>query len=383
MKTKIFLLFFIILSFSSCSKNNWQGTVERENGITIVSNPKTGAWENRKDFNIKFVKKDSIGKAEGPDEYLFAYIIDVAVNKQGEIYVADRQMNTIRKFDKAGKFLLSIGQKGKGPGEFESIKIISLDNSANLIVFDNMLGRISVFSEDGVFIRSKDNLIPNAWLSPAEIFLQNGYYIVFGKIRGKPALFHGFDKDWKHSFSFGDYEVIDNKEFEEHNLGFYPGFIFHRNDGSFLYTKYYYDNQIFVYQDTAQKKIIRRESDIQKPYEVTVMHDVQKAVNMQRDRKYDFYSFGRGIAFVGYSFQTSAGIFQLNDGKIANFIHIRKSKREREFGVELYDEAGKFLKYAKLGENTWFRILYKDEDDIFYTVDRKRFPKVMKFETRY
>ncbi|HDL19446.1 MAG TPA: 6-bladed beta-propeller [Bacteroidetes bacterium] len=380
MKKTILLFFLIIFSFSACSKQEWHGSVKKENGITIVSNPQTGAWEDRKDRNIKFVKKDSIGKPDGPDEYLFAYIVDIEVNRKGEIFVADRQMNNVRKFDQSGKFLLSIGQKGKGPGEFESIKIISLDNADNLLVFDNMLGRVSVFSADGAFLKSKDNLIPNSWISPAEIFVKGEYYIFFAKIRNRSGLFHGFDKNWHYSFSFGKYEFIDNKEFEEFNLGFWPGQCYSGNDGSIFYTKYYYDNRIFVYQDTVLKKIIRRDSDIKVPYEVTVMHDVKKAMDMQKDRKYDFYSFGQGIAFVGYSFQTSAGIFQLNDGRIVNFIHVRKSKQKREFGVELYDKTGKFLQYAKLGENTWYTIFCKDANDAFYTVDRKGFPKVLKFE---
>jgi len=130
-------------------------------------------------------------------------------------------------------------------------------------------------------------------------------------------------------------------------------------------------------------KIISRESDIKNPYEVQVFHDVEKVMDMQKDREYDFYSFGQGIAFVGNSSQNSLGLFQLSDGHIVNFLAIRKAKGIWEFGAELFDSAGKFLNYSKLGENLYYDVRRLDSNDLFYAIERKDYHKVIMFRLGY
>ena len=76
-------------------------------------------------------------------------------------------------------------------------------------------------------------------------------------------------------------------------------------------------------------------------------------------------------------------MFQLTDGKIVNFIEIRKSKEIREFGVELFDSTGIFLKYSKLGENLRYNIRCMDKNNLFYAIDRKEFSKVISFKLLY
>ena len=62
---------------------------------------------------------------------------------------------------------------------------------------------------------------------------------------------------------------------------------------------------------------------------------------------------------------------------------MRKSKDVRELGVELYDSEGRFLKYAKLGENLSYDIRCKDSSDLFYAIDRKEYHKVITFRLGY
>ena len=98
---------------------------------------------------------------------------------------------------------------------------------------------------------------------------------------------------------------------------------------------------------------------------------------------YDIKLFGRGIAFFGKCFQNSLGLFQLSDGHIVNFISTRKSKDVRDFGVELYDSEGRFLKYSQLGDNLNYDIRCKDSSDLFYAIDRKEYHKVITFRLGY
>ena len=382
-----FLLALVLLVSCKQQKAEWKATIEEVDGVTIVKNPKEGLWDSEEKANVTIIKKRQIGELDGPEEFIFDYISDVAVNSKGDIYVADRRLNEVRKFNKNGEYLLSLGRRGQGPGEFQSVKIVSVNSHNELIAFDNMLGRISIFSDKGELIKTTKKLIKDSWIEPSKIFSTDGNYVVFGKLDNSLKLFHEFGQDWNITESYIDYEFIDNKEFEELQQVFHPpGNCLFQDNGDILYTKYYYDNQILIYRNRELVKIIRRESDIKKPYEILVFHDVNKASNIQSDQKYqdyDFHSFGRGIAFFGKSFQNSLGIFQLSDGHIVNFLSVRKSKDIREFGVELFDSSGKLLSYSKLGENLYYDIRCMDSNDLFYAIERKDYHKVIMFRLGY
>lgn len=385
---KLFFMIIVLSLFVFCGpqKAEWGGTIEEVDGVTVVKNPKEGIWDSKENGDVTISQELKIGELDGPEEFLFVNIVDVAVNSKGDIYVADSRLNEIRKFNKGGEYLLTIGRAGQGPGEFQSVKILTINSRDDLIAFDARLGRISVFSDDGNHKKTTQQLMTDLWIEPSKIFVTNEGYVFFGKPIDSLKLFHEFDQEWNLTESYIDYEFIDNREFEELSLIFNPDNCFFQENGNILYTKYYYDNQILSYKNGELEKIIRREADIIKPYEIIVFHDVNKAMNMQKDPKYQDYDiqlFGRGIAFFGKSFQNSLGIFQLSDGHIVNFISIRKSKDVSELGVELYDSEGRFLKYSKLGENLYDDIRCKDSSDLFYAIDRKEYHKVITFRLGY
>jgi len=387
MKKLLFLIMiFFLFVFCGPQKAGWQGTIEKVDGVTIIKNPKEGIWDLKEIGDVTISQELKIGQLDGPEEFLFAGIADVAVNSKGDIYVADSRLNEIRKFDREGKYLLTIGRAGQGPGEFQSVSILTINGRDDLIAFDGRSDRISVFSDNGEHKKTIQQLMTDLSIAPSKIFVTNEGYVFFGKPINSLKLFHEFDQEWNLKESYIDYEFIDSREFEELSLIFNPGYCFFQENGNILYTKYYDDNQIFVYKNRALEKIIRRKADITKPYEILVFHDVNKAVNLQSDPKYQDYDiklFGRGIAFFGKCFQNSLGLFSLSDGHIVKFISTRKSKDLREFGVELYDSEGKFLKYSKLGENLHYDIRCKDSNDLFYAIDREEYHKVITFRLGY
>ncbi len=385
---KLFYLIIILFLFVYCGsqKTDWKGSIEKVDGVTVVKNPKEGIWDSKENGNVTISQELKIGELDGQEEFLFANIVDVAVNSKGDIYVADSRLNEIRKFDKGGEYLLTIGRPGQGPGEFQSVSILNVNSRDDLIAFDGRLGRISVFSDNGEHKKTTQQLMKDLLMDPSKIFVAEKGYVFFGKPINSLKLFHEFDQEWNLTESYIDYEFIDNREFEELSLIFNPDYCFFQENGNILYTKYNYDNQILSYKKGELKKIIRREADIIKPYEIIVFHDVNKAINMQSDPKYQDYDiklFGRGIAFFGKSFQKSLGLFQLSDGHIVNFISTRKSKDLREFGVEIYDSEGRFLKYSKLGENLYYDIRCKDSSDLFYAIVRQEYHKVITFRLGY
>ena len=380
----IVLFLSVVIIFVSCGKQKaeWKGTIEKVNGVTVVKNPKEGLWDSKEKTNVTIIQERQIGVLDGPEEFLFINISDVAVNIKGDIYVADRRLSEVRKFNKDGKYLLSLGRRGQGPGEFQSVNLVSVNSHNELIAFDNKIRRVSIFSDIGEHIKTTKKLMTDSWIAPSKIFSTDGNYVVLGRLGNSLKLFHEFNQDWNITESYIDYEFIDNKEFEEHSLALHPGNCFFQKNRDILYTKYYYDNQVFIYKNKGLAKKICRESDIKKPYEIQVFRDLNKVQNMPWD-DYDFKSYSQEIAFVGKSLQNSRGIFQLSDGYIVNFLAIRKSKDIWEFGVELFDSSGKLLTYSKLGENLYYDIRCMDSNDLFYAIERKDYHKVIMFRLGY
>ena len=83
----------------------------------------------------------------------FQRTADVAWDKAGNIYVADGVSANgnarVAKFDKDGHFLKSWGQRGSEPGQFNMLHGIALDAQGNVYVADAGNKRIQVFDGDG------------------------------------------------------------------------------------------------------------------------------------------------------------------------------------------------------------------------------------------
>jgi len=92
-----------------------------------------------------------IGALDGDEVYTFGNVSDVAVSPDGTIWVADEQARAIRRYDRAGKHIGSIGRSGEGPGEFRSIVDLERLPDGRFAAWDAVLLRFSLFSGDGEF----------------------------------------------------------------------------------------------------------------------------------------------------------------------------------------------------------------------------------------
>jgi sugar lactone lactonase YvrE len=84
----------------------------------------------------------------------FRQVTDVAWDKAGNTFISDGYINSrVAKVDKDGNWLKSWGDRGTGPGQFNTPHSIATDAEGNVYVADRGNHRIQVFDGDGKFLR--------------------------------------------------------------------------------------------------------------------------------------------------------------------------------------------------------------------------------------
>jgi hypothetical protein len=87
------------------------------------------------------------GDNEVDENKLFFEPKDIAVNREGQIYILEA--TKIKVFDESGKYLKTLGSAGQGPGELLGACILEIDSENNLLVFDADNRRIQMMSPEG------------------------------------------------------------------------------------------------------------------------------------------------------------------------------------------------------------------------------------------
>src|SRR5579864_3917394 len=89
-----------------------------------------------------------------PEDGMFRQVTDVAWDKSGNAYISDGYVNSrIAKVDKDGHWLKSWGEPGDKPGQFNTPHSIAVDAQGNVYVADRGNRRIQVFDGGGKFLR--------------------------------------------------------------------------------------------------------------------------------------------------------------------------------------------------------------------------------------
>jgi len=73
----------------------------------------------------------------------------LAVDGEGNLYVADTMNNRIEIFDADGQFISAFGKNGDGPGYFARPKGVAIDSDGHVWVADGVQDRVQVFTKEG------------------------------------------------------------------------------------------------------------------------------------------------------------------------------------------------------------------------------------------
>ncbi|MDQ3930413.1 MAG: SMP-30/gluconolactonase/LRE family protein, partial [Chloroflexota bacterium] len=104
----------------------------------------------------------------GPNRGQFNLPRSIAIDAQGNFYVSDTENKRIQKFDAAGKWLLSFGAEGTADGQFAAISPesvgtgpggLAIDAQGNVYVADTWNHRIQKFDSEGHFVKAWGSFI--------------------------------------------------------------------------------------------------------------------------------------------------------------------------------------------------------------------------------
>ena len=85
----------------------------------------------------------------------FRQVTDVTWDHAGDIFISDGYINSrVAKVSKTGDWIKSWGERGDGPGQFNTPHSIASDNEGHIYVADRFNRRIQVFDSDGKFLRA-------------------------------------------------------------------------------------------------------------------------------------------------------------------------------------------------------------------------------------
>ena len=183
--------------------NNVRQSLKYPAGIALDSqgNVYVAIAENRRVLKFAPTANKSLGVlfnfgGPGSGNGQFADVYEVAVDRNDNVYVVDRGNNRIQVFDSEGNYLTQWGgAKGSEPGQLNSPAGIAFDSADNIYVADWYNHRIQKFSRGGpvlqvpVIPNGRDKLLylVNAPQLKDETAYDNGLQLTGIRVNGQPV----------------------------------------------------------------------------------------------------------------------------------------------------------------------------------------------------
>lgn len=296
------------------------------------------------DFDIYEVEPEPfIHESEGNLIGNPAYVV---VDTLNNVIVADDSGMEILYFDNDGHFLKKLGRRGRGPGEFQDLTGMNIDNSNNLIVADQINTTFTVIGDEDI----ETHLFSEGVLWPRQIVpLENGYVLAYNtylpfsesetsfssdSLQGN-FIFH-FTEDFESiNFSFGNLLNLPLGEdiFFRTWTGFGVGSLLYK-DRKLLYVPRTYGGELYSYDLKAEEVEM---------YSGTALHETPftRLYNPPIPRHAVQISGRTPSAAIVHS--ESLKLLKIDDDKVIHF-SFQLLEEEKKLFFEVFDASLKLLK---------------------------------------
>lgn len=195
-----------LVAFGCVKSENEQPEIEQHERDPIpqkydnLKNVVTPPVVDEAPYRVSLIKETEYGDSE--DAYIsdhqsvggltinisfFRFVVD----DNGQVFIANN--NQIEAFDAEGNHLKTLGRKGRGPGEFNTLRPLVPRITSNWVyAYDHVLKRINVYQADSLsfshsfildtrkIVQSMDTALPYILLREDEIFMVNDSLILLG-----------------------------------------------------------------------------------------------------------------------------------------------------------------------------------------------------------
>lgn len=130
---------------------DWQAQVDTIGDTIVVRTIAGSEWGTR-----ELVPEVRIGSLEGEEHEMFGQIQMLATDpRDGSVYIYDRQVPALRKYDADGRYIATFGRKGGGPGEYENADSgLGVLSDGRVVLRDPGNARFTVYAADGTYLES-------------------------------------------------------------------------------------------------------------------------------------------------------------------------------------------------------------------------------------
>ena len=344
-------------------------------------------------------------------DYLFGDPVAVATDGEGNIYVADEQSLDIRVFSAEGDHLRTIGAEGEGPGEFQSIRAMTINEVGELVVFDFTQRRITRFQPSGEVIETHSTVEdmpdgapgdpaslepgPPVGDEPSHVLLdQDSYAMGAGETRVDVEggeLFYAYGPDFEEEMGrFGSDGLLElPDEFAALFGTLHPGTFEVASDGAVWFAPGLYRGTVYHFEmaNGRWREAVERDgmARTEEYYTTLDAADFDPGRHLRFQTRVD-------EEFVGRPHLMSAGLHELADGRLAHFSFYSNDDEGAALALELFDARGRLLGYDTLEEGLSgaltlplppIEVAAARGQDRLYVIDRGGAPVVRVMELSY
>ena len=138
--------------------DSWGKGFESKHGLRVIDD-KVWVTDRERQIVMEFSLDGNLLRTLGTEgksglgDNEFNKPSDVAIGANGDIYISDGYTNSrVMRFGADGKFKQSWGAKGDGQSEFDLVHNIAIDKKGRVFIADRENERVQIFDADGKFI---------------------------------------------------------------------------------------------------------------------------------------------------------------------------------------------------------------------------------------